>query len=232
MKPCDSTTQLTRSVALAAHSNIGIKSKIVRIPYPDLNLILIGGASHVGKSTIAALLATSLDWKHISTDSLARHPGRPWRSAPEKVPDDVAEHYLYLSVDELIEDVLRHYRVNVWPQVKAIIASQLSNPSATGIVLEGSALWPEFATSLDFEKISAIWLVATDELFRQRIHAESQYNSKSPREQMMIRKFLERTIAFNALMVDAANLYGFTLLDVQHSNVSELAERCLSIMAK
>ena len=248
-------------------------------------VILIGGASHVGKSTTAASLATSLGWKHISTDSLARHPGRPWKSAPEKVPDEVAEHYLSLSVDELIEDVLHHYRVNVWPQVKAIIASHLNDPSAarplqnyrhsrvgerfsgrnvhpempgerlqsgagrlspinsalghqwegcfhaSGLVLEGSALWPEFITSLDFEMIGAIWLVAGDELFRQRIHAESRYNSKSPREQMMIHKFLERTIAFNALMVDAANRHGLTLLDVQHSNVSELAEKCLSTLS-
>ena len=102
---------------------------------------------------------------------------------------------------------------------------------ASELALEGSALWPEFITSLDFEKIGAIWLVARDELFRHRIHAESRYNSKSPREQMMIHKFLERTIAFNALTVDTANRHGFTCLDVQHSNVSELAERCLSTLS-
>ncbi|MXZ02843.1 MAG: AAA family ATPase [Chloroflexi bacterium] len=193
-----------------------------------MKVILIGGSSHVGKSTIATALAAKLGWTHVSTDSLARHPGRPWRSAPDKVPDDVAEHYLCLSVEELIEDVIRHYRVNVWPKVEAIIASHSDNTSMNGVVLEGSALWPEFATSLDFDKIGAVWLTASDELFRQRIHTNSQYISKSIREQTTIDKFLERTIAYNALMVDAVNRHGFTLLDVQRSDAMDIAETVLA----
>ena len=78
----------------------------------SLRVVFIGGTSHVGKSTLAESLAARLGWTRISTDTLARHPGRPWRPAPEKVPDHVAEHYLSLSVNELLKDVLRHYRVN------------------------------------------------------------------------------------------------------------------------
>ena len=195
-----------------------------------MKVILIGGSSHVGKSTIAAALAAKLGWKHISTDSLARHPGRPWRSAPDKVPDDVAEHYLCLSVEELIADVLRHYRVNVWPKVESIIATHSNDTSTTGIVLEGSALWPEFATSLDSDKIGAVWLTASDELFRQRIHANSQYTSKSIREQTMIDKFLERTIAYDAQMIEAVNRHGFTLVRIQQSNAMEVPSRILSTL--
>ena len=193
-------------------------------------VVLIGGSSHVGKSTVSESLATELGWTHLSTDSLARHPGRPWAPAHQKVTDNVADHYLNLSVDELVEDVLRHYRVNVWPEVEAIVASHLNDPSMAGIVAEGSALWPEFTTSLDFNKVSAIWLTASEIVFRQRIYTESMYSSKSSRERMMIDKFLERTLAYNERMVDAVNRLGFTLVDVRHSNVTELTERCLSIL--
>lgn len=175
-------------------------------------------------------LATALGWTHISTDSLARHPGRPWASTQEDVPDHVAEHYLYLSVDELIEDVLRHYRINVWPQVEAIIVSRLNDPCAAGIVVEGSALWPEFATSLDFDKIGAVWLTASEETFRRRIRAESMYRSKSPRERRMIDKFLERALAYNERMIAAVYRLGFALIDVRYSNRTELTERSLSIL--
>ena len=58
----------------------------------DLRVILIGGSSHVGKSTLSRSLADKLGWRLISTDKMARHPGRPWRSAPERLPDHVAEH--------------------------------------------------------------------------------------------------------------------------------------------
>lgn len=38
--------------------------------------ILIGGSSHVGKSTLSKQLAAALGIELISTDDLARHPGR------------------------------------------------------------------------------------------------------------------------------------------------------------
>lgn len=57
-------------------------------------VILIGGALHAGKSTLAKTLALKLGWRYVSTDSLARHPGRPWKPKPNRVPDHVAEHYL------------------------------------------------------------------------------------------------------------------------------------------
>ena len=97
--------------------------KIVPDVDSNLRVVLIGGTSHVGKSTLSESLAARLGWDRVSTDTLARHPGQPWKPAPEKVPDHVAEHYLSLSVDELLEDVLHHYGINVWPKVEAIVAS-------------------------------------------------------------------------------------------------------------
>ena len=117
-----------------------------------------------------------------------------------------------------------------FPKVKAIIASHSDDATTTGVVLEGSALWPEFATSPDFDKIGAIWLTARDELFRQRIHAKSQYGSRTIREQRMIDKFLERTITYNARMIEAVNRHAFTLLEVRRSNAMEIAERVLATL--
>ena len=141
--------------------------------------------------------------------------------------DIVAEHYLSLTVDELMKDVLRHYRANVWPKVEEIVASRLDDTTTTGLVLEGSALWPEFATSMDFDRVAALWLTAAEETFRQRIYTNSRYSTKAPREQEMIDKFLQRTIAYNARMVETVNRRGFILVDVLDSDASELAERCL-----
>ena len=193
-------------------------------------MILVGGSSHAGKSAVSKALAARLCWDHVSTDSLARHPGRPWKPAPEKVPEHVAQHYLLLSVDELVEDVLHHYRVNVWPQVETIVASHSNHTSTTGIVLEGSALWPELVASLTLDRVGAVWLTASEEVFRQRIHTGSLYSSKSSRERNLIDKFLQRTLAYNARMVDAVSRHGFILVDVLQSNVAELADRCLSAL--
>ena len=205
--------------------------KVVRDVNPNLRVILIGGSSHVGKSALSESIAAKLRWTHVSTDTLARHPGRPWKPEPEKVPDDVAEHYLCLSVDELIEDVLRHYRVNVWPKVEGIVASHSTETSTTGVVLEGSALWPEFVTTLNFDRIAALWLTASEEVFRQRIHGESLYRSKSHRERTVVDKFLERTLVYDSKMVEVVSRHGFILVDVLQSNVAELTQRCVSILS-
>lgn len=57
------------------------------------NIILIGGTSHTGKSTLAEFLAAELESINISTDKLALHPGRPWKERPEEIPLHVKEHY-------------------------------------------------------------------------------------------------------------------------------------------
>lgn len=59
----------------------------------ETRVILIGGASHTGKSTLAQALASHLGWNYRSTDKLARHPGRPWVSAYGKaIPEHVVKH--------------------------------------------------------------------------------------------------------------------------------------------
>ena len=194
-------------------------------------MVLIGGSSHSGKSSLAESLAATLGWTHISTDSLARHPGRPWKPAPEQVPDDVAEHYLGLSVDELMTDVLRHYKVNVWPKVETIVASHIEDTPTPGVVLEGSALWPNYVTAIDSDRMAALWLTASEEVFRQRIHNTSKYRSKSPRERAMIDKFLGRTLAYDSQMVELANRHGLSLIEVSQSSLPELADRCLRALS-
>ena len=186
----------------------------------DVRAILVGGSSHAGKTTLSECLASELGWDRVSTDSLARHPGRPWRPEPEQVSEKLANHYLCLSVDELIADVLRHYKDNVWPKVEAIVASYLAGASGHGVVVEGSALWPDFATSLDCDRTGALWLTASEEVFTQRIYCSSRYYSKSPRERLMVDKFLLRTLAYNSRMAEAARRHDFMLVDVGESNLA------------
>ena len=138
-------------------------------------------------------MALKLEWDNKSTDKLARHPGRPWKTKNHSVPEHVVEHYLSLSVDELIEDVLRHYKMNVWPQIEAIVTLHSTDDSTDRIIMEESALWPESVVSLDFDNGASIWLTATNDLFEQRNHDASQYETLSSQEKTMIDKFLWRT---------------------------------------
>src|SRR4029450_4330101 len=98
--------------------------------------VLLGGPSHVGKSTLAGALATSLGFRHESTDRLARHPGRPWTATRP----DVQEHYARLSVDELTARQLEHYE-RMWPLVERQGRDALG-ARGEGAVVEHSCVTP------------------------------------------------------------------------------------------
>lgn len=55
---------------------------------------------------MARALAAGRGWRTVSTDALARHPGRPWTAAGPHVP----EHYATLPVHELTARQLEHYQ--------------------------------------------------------------------------------------------------------------------------
>lgn len=193
----------------------------------ETRVILIGGSSHVGKSTLGASLGARPGWSHISTDSLARHPGRPWSVEPDKVRTHVAEHYLTLSIDELVADVLRHYR-SMWSGIEALIARHATDPDADRLVLEGSALWPESVAALDIKGVAAIWLTTSRDVFQARIKNASRLENKSGRDREMIEKFLARTLRYDEAMMRAVARLALASLDVETaSSGDDLATRVL-----
>jgi len=188
-------------------------------------LILIGGTSHVGKSTLGHRLAEELGWNYLSTDQLARHPGRPWRVGDRQIPDDVADHYTRLSVSELVESVLSHYRGNVWPIIDAIVRSRLNNPFDLGLVLEGSAILPDLLRTAGYTRVAAIWLTAPDSLITERIKRSSDYETITAKERGLVDAFLQRALAIDGMLRDSPDTNRQNLLDASSVDSSEVLRR-------
>jgi 2-phosphoglycerate kinase len=172
-------------------------------------VVLIGGTSHTGKSTLARVLAAELGIDAMSTDKLGRHPGRPWPQQGSEVPPHVAEYYGTLTLDEMMDSVLAHYR-----GMASTIASLIAERHAQGenLVLEGSGVLPE--TVLDHaQDAHALWLVADDAVLRERILTESDYANAAPDGRHLIESFIVRSQAFNRLMREEAERYGLATLD-------------------
>ena len=77
------------------------------VSHRNVAVLVIGGTSHTGKSTLGHSLASDLGWRYLSTDIIARHPGRPFRG-DGKVPSHVQAHYLNHTTHELIDNVVLH----------------------------------------------------------------------------------------------------------------------------
>ncbi|MDP9571916.1 UNVERIFIED_ORG: 2-phosphoglycerate kinase [Agrobacterium larrymoorei] len=180
-------------------------------------MFLIGGSSHAGKSTLGEAVANHFGCRCISTDSLAKHPGRPWRDPPEQPPPHVAEHYRDLALDEMMQSVLTHYR-SMWnPLVLPLIES------GEHLVLEGSALLPELVWQLDMQHARAIWLVAAEGVLERRIRAESDYDSRDPDARFLIDKFAQRAVAFNRFVGEEASRLSLQRIEVsRETSVNEL----------
>lgn len=168
--------------------------------------VLLLGTSHAGKSTSAAGLAAALDWRLISTDTLGRHPGRPWAG----VPDPVIEFYLGLS-DDAIHWFLRVHHQNMRPLIGDAIEKA---KRAGGFVLEGAALRPEHLDDWDLDGVRPLCLFADDAVLRDRIMAASGHEKRDDEMKRAIDKFIERSLRENRALVAAARERGIDLVDV------------------
>lgn len=189
------------------------------------SVLLIFGTSHVGKSTLAIRFGEALGWQVVSTDSLARHPGRPW---PEvKVP--VAEYYSSLS-DETIFWFLQAHHENMWP----LLAQKIREASDAnrGLVLEGSALRPEFIGRLNPQKTVFVGLHATRAFLKKRIEAESGYHERDERMKLLIDRFILRSLRDNESIVEASNRHGLRLVDVgKEGSLEQLTEELIGTLS-
>jgi 2-phosphoglycerate kinase len=179
----------------------------------DLRVILIGGSSNVGKTTVAHTLAEKLGWRCVSTDSLAKHPGRPWPRTRANVPGHVAEHYLNLKVNELLESVISHHR-KMSPLVAELIRTTVKDAGLGKLVLEGSALWPFITSGHHLTEVGAVWLTASPDTLRSRIYEGSGFLNANEKSQGMISRFLERTLLFDQKTTQLIREHGCRVLNV------------------
>lgn len=196
----------------------------------DVRVVLIGGTSNTGKTTVAEAVAERLGFEHRSTDGLARHPGRPWRTPEHEVPPHVAEHYGTLTTDELLASVLDHYE-RLWPRVEELITDR-AGAGAPGLVLEGSALWPTWVARLTVPRTAAVWLTADDTVVRDRVRSAGRYEEATDAERHLMDRFLARTVRYQAPMLDAVAALGLCRIDTGGGRtVEELADAVMSALA-
>ena len=194
-----------------------------------IKVILIGGTSHTGKTTLGKAIAKSLNWDYIATDSLAKHPGRPWVSTNDKtVKKHVAEHYKNLSIPELVTDVLRHYARNVLPLVETLVQIYCSNSANQCLVIEGSALFPTLVKDLVArENVRGFFLVSNYSCLKNRVFANSNFYSVGKAKQYLIYKFLERTWFYNQLVINESKSLKFNYINVDFQTTDCLVNKCL-----
>lgn len=174
--------------------------------------ILVGGTSHTGKSTLSASLAAALNYEVLSTDKMARHPGRPW---PQARPH-VVEFYRNLSAGSMHTFLLHHHE-NMWPSIKRLVEDRLA--AKTYCILEGSAMRPEYLAELAGSKNVCICLYASADVIQNRIYSNSHYADLTPELRSLVDAFVDRSVRDNEANALAAKQRGIELIDVADHTV-------------
>ncbi|MGV2169336.1 hypothetical protein ACQZ40_23520 [Agrobacterium sp. 16-172Ci] len=181
---------------------------------PTLSTMLIGGTSHVGKSTLAGLLSERLRCEAISTDSLARHPGRPWPG----IPAPVEEYYTRLSA-ETIHWFLKIHHQNIWPLIRTMIDSR--SGTGTPTIFEGAALRPEFISPLLGGEVAGVFLHAGNDFLLERMRSHARYEDAAAEKRRIIDAFIERSLRENTDMLASAQEHRVPVVDVTQPQAFE-----------
>ncbi|WP_435658453.1 hypothetical protein [Brucella pituitosa] len=179
-----------------------------------LSGILITGTSHVGKTSFAHSLADKLGWNIISTDDLARHPGRPW---PTMRPA-IAEYYERLS-SETIHWFLKVHHQNIWPVIGRKIEDEIH--ARRPFIFEGSALRPEYLATLNTAFTACVCLYAKAGFLQERMHGGAGYSKAEAPHRAIIDKFIERSLRENTEMQAAAQTHHIKLVNVADSSAMD-----------
>jgi 2-phosphoglycerate kinase len=191
-----------------------------------LHAVLIGGTSHVGKSTLAERLAERLGWVGMSTDKLGRHPGRPWLG----VPPEVTEFYERLS-PETIHWFLKVHHENMWRQILPMIEAE--RHAGRRFVLEGAALRPEYIAPLLSDEMAGVLLYADDGFLLTRMRASAGYDQRPAAERQVIDAFIDRSLRENAALMASAREVGLPMADAADPRaVDELADELVARAAQ
>ncbi|QNP80279.1 hypothetical protein [Agrobacterium tumefaciens] len=181
---------------------------------PTLSTILIAGTSHVGKSTLAGLLSERLRCEAISTDSLARHPGRPWPG----IPTPVEEYYSQLSA-ETIHWFLKIHHQNIWPLIRTMIDSRSGTNIPT--IFEGAALRPELISPLLGSTVAGVFLHAGNDFLLERMRSHAQYEDATADRRRIMDAFIERSLRENTDMLASAQEHHLPVVDVTQPQAFE-----------
>lgn len=139
----------------------------------------------------------------------------------------MADHYASLSVAELIDSVLAHYG-RLWPRIESIVSENAVDDSSGGLVVEGSALWPDSVATLQPGAVQSLFLTAKPGCFEQRIRRNAGYALANERGRALIDKFVARTQRFDERMMESVKRLGLAHIVIDESETpDELLERCL-----
>jgi 2-phosphoglycerate kinase len=193
-------------------------------------VVLIGGTSGAGKTTLGRALAAKLDAVSLTCDDLAlalraittpeSHPGLHLMNIP-----NAADYFTFSSVEKLIADASAQQKA-VWPAIERVI--RVRAKQKTRIVIDGWFLRPSEVATLGIENLTSFWINVDRNILEERERVLTKDLGQSSEPERMLQTFLGRSYWHNDLIRRQAEREGLTVLR-QDGNVS-VEEMCSTVI--
>jgi len=160
-------------------------------PIPSWQVLLIGGSSGIGKSTVAQALAKTLGISHLLVDDL--------RIAIQSVttPDQLPALHYFLTIEdataltaEAFIEGLNGVGQALMPALCEVISHHVAVPTTGRLILEGDGILPEFVNDLALSDINGSALMNVE----TKVRAVFIYEAE---EAQLLGNFMARKWGFN-----------------------------------
>lgn len=197
------------------------------------SVIFIGGTPFSGKSTVARMITSRLGYGCLSTDDIGKalgvittsqtHPAlHPMRDL------DYREYYIASAAENLILDAKDQHEA-MWPAIETIAKSHADWAEPT--VIEGWALLPEKIAELCLNEVESIWLIPDEDLLRSRVRANTDFYRGASNENLMIEKYLSRSLWHNNLIRTQCEQLNLKIVNVNSKTTrDELCDACMELI--
>ena len=177
-------------------------------------VILVGGAPGVGKTTLGRALAAKIDAVSLTIDDILT--AIQGVTSAQSHPDlhvmahrDSIDYFTTRSVAQLLEDASRQHEAT-WPAVESVIRKHARWGPL--IVIDGWALRPGAVVALGLENVNSLWLVADRGVLEVRERGNVDYFGQSRDPERMLQNFLGRSSWYNDWIEQQATELGLTVL--------------------
>ena len=198
----------------------------------DFTVLLIGGPSGAGKTTLGRALATELGFEALSGDDLAM-AGRALTTGDSHPSLHVMRgigHVRYFTEgppEKLISDAVA-LEDTMWPVVERV--AQFRAATGAPAVVDWWLLPPDRAAGLG-EGIASVFLHVDPELLWAWERSNTEWMAGSADPERMLANFMERSLWRNDLVRAEAERAGLPVLHVGASDsVASLVSRALAVL--
>ncbi len=197
--------------------------------YPKV--IFLGGAPMVGKTTVARIIASRLQYGCISSDDIGAGIAAMTDSTSHSAfhymkGRDFREYYITSSKDDLIRDINKQHEA-LWPALLTLFRNHSTWDTPT--LIEGWALRPSYVSQLSGD-ISGLFLLSDDTLLEERPRS-SGFSAGASDEEKMIQKYVERSIWYNMQLRELVPHQGLKSLSISSKMLpEEIADDCMRLL--